>query len=187
MPVVLRPNSAGDWLSGGMKQKTTVAHTQRPSSSHVCVMQPLVQQDFVKLILKKFRNGYRAQGFGISMDIFFFKWHTQACTFLYKAGFLPPGASVLHYKYPLHINTLLPHSTCDQCDRFSHQKHQDSCIWIHLPTPRALKRLRLGHQNLPQGVSGFTEPFSIAFDSFVAEPEVRRIIKVSVHMFRRML
>lgn len=142
---------------------------------------------FCKINIEKVQEWLSSSRFWYQYGHFFFKWHTQACTFLYKAGFLPPGASVLHYKYPLHINTLLPHSTCDQCDRFSHQKHQDSCIWIHLPTPRALKRLRLGHQNLPQGVSGFTEPFSIAFDSFVAEPEVRRIIKVSVHMFRRML
>lgn len=41
--------------------------------------------------------------------------------------------------------------------------------------------------NFPQGVSKFTEPFSIVFDKFVTEPEVRMSIKTDVCMFRQML
>lgn len=36
MPVVRRSNSAGDWLSGGMKENTTVAHN--PESELITCM-----------------------------------------------------------------------------------------------------------------------------------------------------
>lgn len=82
-------------------------------------------------------------------------------------------------------------SRCGQFDSFL-LRTSDVCVWNHLPIRDAdtestlncehSNGLGLDIGNFPQGVGKFTEPFSIVFDKFVTEPEVRLFIKAAICM-----
>lgn len=97
--------------------------------------------------------------------------------------------------YLLHMNAFMPRQAVAGFDSFLLRKHltaasQTTCRTEMQRQWSILKRERshsLGSDvgNFPRGVSEFTDPFYIAFDNFISEPEVSVFIEVGV--FRQML